>query len=229
MLAVATDGRAAAKPRCAAGTVRWLERWDVAYAGRVLQRSEIYRSPSRGLFMHLEIGDAYGFPTIVPIVAERLDAKCRPTWFRVRVRSYPNGTLGWLRAGTLATSRIRKRIVVDISSHRLFLYKRGRLVLSTPAAVGKPGTPTPTGRFYVTQRFILTNPQGPYGSRALGVSAFSNVLRSWRDGGPIGIHGTNEAFSIGKAVSHGCVRLPDAAMIGLFRQVQLATPVIIRR
>ena len=108
------------------------------------------------------------------------------------------------------------------------MYKRGKLALSTPAAVGKPGTPTPIGRFYITQRFILTNPHGPYGSRALGISAFSDVLRSWRDGGPIGIHGTNEPFSIGKAVSHGCIRLPDAAIVRLFKQVPLATPVIIR-
>ena len=120
------------------------------------------------------------------------------------------------------------RIVVDVSSHKLFLYKRGRLVLSTPVAVGKSSTPTPRGRFYITQRFVLTNPNGPYGARALGISAFSDVLRSWRDGGPVGIHGTNEPFSIGRPVSHGCVRLPEHAMLDVFRQVPLATPVIIR-
>ncbi len=219
----------AAKQRCQSGTVRWLERWDRAYAGRVLRATTVYRSPGSSPFLRLSVADPYGFATTVPIVAERLDARCRPTWFRVRVRVYPNGQLGWLRAGTMATSRIRKRILVDVSSRRLYLYKGNRVLLSTPAAVGKPGTPTPLGHFYVTQRFILTNPSGPYGARALGISAFSDVLRSWRDGGPVGIHGTNEPFSIGRSVSHGCVRLPERAMLQLFSQVPLATPVIIRR
>lgn len=214
---------------CKAGSVRWLERWNHAYAGRLLKPSQVFRRPGAGPFLRLDIGDAYGFRMTVPIVAERLDHACRATWFRVRVAYYPNGTLGWIRAGAVTTSRIHKRIVVDVSQRRLYLYKEGRLVLSTSAAVGKPGTPTPLGRFYITQRFILTNPNGPYGARALGLSAFSNVLRSWRDGGPVGIHGTNEPFSIGRPVSHGCVRLPEQAMVTLFGQVPLATPVVIRR
>jgi hypothetical protein len=213
---------------CTAGTVRWLERWDRAYAGRLLAPATIFRLPGSAPFLRLRVTDSYGFRTTVPIVAERLDRRCRPTWFRVRVSFYPNGTLGWIRAGTMATSRIRTRIIVDLSRQRLILYKSGRVVLSTPVAIGKPSTPTPRGRFYITQRFILTNPDGPYGARALGISAFSNVLRSWRDGGPVGIHGTNEPFSIGRPVSHGCIRLPERAMLELFRQVPLAAPVIIR-
>jgi hypothetical protein len=214
---------------CAAGSVRWLERWNLAYAGRLRKPVSVYRRPGSGAFLELGLSDRYGFATVLPIVAERLDRACRPTWFRVRVSFYPNGTLGWIRAGTVATSRIRRRVVVDVSRRRLFLYVRGRLEFSTPAAVGKSGTPTPLGRFYVTQRFVITSRNGPYGSRALGISAFSNVLRSWREGGPVGIHGTNEPFSIGQPVSHGCVRLPDRAMVDLFARVPLATPVIVRR
>ena len=229
IVATAASGPSALGSRCVAGSVRWLERWDVAYAGRVLRPTELYRAPGGRPLLRINVTDGYGFPTTLPIVAERLAANCRPTWFRVRVRSYPNGQLGWLKAGTVATSRIRKHILVDVSQHRLFLYKRGKLQWSTPAAVGKPGTPTPIGRFFITQRFVMTYPNGPYGSRALGISAFSDVLRSWREGGPIGIHGTNEPFSIGKAVSHGCIRLPDSAIVRLFKQVPLATPVSIRR
>ena len=63
---------------------------------------------------------------------------------------------------------------------------------------------------------------------AIGISAFSNVLRSWRDGGPIGIHGTNETFSIGQPVSHGCIRLPNDVIIRLFAVTPLGTPVVIQ-
>src|SRR5436189_58903 len=75
---------------------------------------------------------------------------------------------------------------------RLYLSKAGRLVLKSAAAIGKPSTPTPLGSFFVTQRFVVSPTTGPYGPRALGISAFSDVLRTWTDGGPIGIHGTNE-------------------------------------
>lgn len=213
---------------CKSGSVRWLERWDTAYAGRLLRPVSVRRAPGGSAFMSLGVSDAYGFSVVLPIVAEKLGRSCKPTWFRVRVAHYPNGTLGWIQAGTVATSRIRRRIVVDVSRHRLYLYQGGKVVLSTPAAVGSPTTPTPLGRFYVTQRFIVTAANSPYGTRALGLSAFSNVLRSWVDGGPVGIHGTNEPFSIGKSVSHGCIRLPERAMLSLFGKVPLATPVVIR-
>lgn len=223
-LSAAAEGRRV----CAAGEIRWLERWDRAYAGRIMKPVTVFRRPGAGPFLRLETTDSYGFRTTVPIVAQRLDSRCRPTWFRVRVRFYPNGTLGWIRAGVMATSRIRTRIVVDLSQRRLFLYKRGRVVLRTSVAVGTGGTPTPRGRFFVNQRFTLTDPDGPFGSHLLGVSAFSDVLRWWREGGPIGIHGTNQRSSIGRAASHGCIRVPARAMPTLFAQVPLATPVVIR-
>ena len=102
--ATAASGPSALGSRCVAGSVRWLERWDVAYAGRVLRPTELYRAPGGRPLLRLNVTDGYGFPTTLPIVAERLAANCRPTWFRVRVRSYPNGQLGWLKAGTMAES-----------------------------------------------------------------------------------------------------------------------------
>jgi lipoprotein-anchoring transpeptidase ErfK/SrfK len=142
---------------------------------------------------------------------------------------FPNGTTGWVRSKDVSTTPLHARILVDVSQHRLYFYKAGRLVLKSPAAIGKPSTPTPLGSFFVTQRFIVSPTTGPYGPRALGISAFSNVLRTWTDGGPIGIHGTNERFSIGQPVSHGCVRLPNDAILRLFGSVPLGTPVLIRR
>jgi lipoprotein-anchoring transpeptidase ErfK/SrfK len=108
------------------------------------------------------------------------------------------------------------------------LLRRGHAVLRTPAAVGAPGTPTPLGRYYANQRLIPSNPGGPFGPAAIGVSAFSDVLTGWAQGGPIGIHGTNEPWSIGRAVSNGCIRVPNAVMRRLFAAVPTGTPVIIR-
>ncbi len=96
-------------------------------------------------------------------------------------------------------------------------------------AIGATGTPTPVGRFYVDERFLLANANGPFGVAALGISAHSDVLQHWVQGGPIALHGTNEPTAIGGAVSHGCVRLTNEAMMRLFKLAPAGTPVLIRR
>ena len=70
---------------------------------------------------------------------------------------------------------------------------------------------------------------GPFGPGAVGISAFSDVLTGWAQGGPIAIHGTNEPWSIGKAVSNGCIRLPNVVLRRVFAQALNGTPVLIRR
>ena len=43
----------------------------------------------------------------------------------------------------------------------------------------------------------------------------------------IRIHGTTEPGSIGRAVSNGCIRMRNEAVISLFDQVPLGTPVYV--
>jgi len=224
--AAGADGRATHAAACRTSS-HWLARWDETFAGRVVRETRLYRRPGRAVVGTLGVADAYGFPTTVSLLERR--TVCGTRWYRIRYTAWPNGAAAWVRSRDLHTTRLHSRIVVDVSRRRLFLLRRGKIVLSTPAAVGKGSTPTPYGSFFVTQKFVVDPPTGPYGPRALGISAFSNILRSWPDGGPIGIHGTNERFSIGKPVSHGCVRLPNAAIVKLFAVVPLGTPVLIRR
>jgi lipoprotein-anchoring transpeptidase ErfK/SrfK len=124
---------------------------------------------------------------------------------------------------------VADRILVDLSGRRLYAFRRGRLRLRTRVAVGAPGTPTPTGRFVVNERWLLDNPNGAFGVAALGISAHSNVLHNWLQRGPIGLHGTNEPWTIGRAASHGCIRLRNAAMRRLFRLAPAGTPVLVKR
>jgi lipoprotein-anchoring transpeptidase ErfK/SrfK len=197
------------------------------YSARVTTATHAFRSPGLGAFLALPVEDPYGFPTTVSVL-DRRQLCGGATWYRVRLAHWPNGTTGWVPASHVATTLLRLRIVVDVSAHRLTLYRAGRVVLNSPAAIGKPSTPTPLGTFFVTQRFVVDPPTGAYGPRALGISAFSNVLRSWQDGGPIGIHGTDETFSIGKPVSHGCIRLPNGFVKKLFAITPLGTPVVVQ-
>jgi lipoprotein-anchoring transpeptidase ErfK/SrfK len=132
-----------------------------------------------------------------------------------------------VRAGALQLQTVATRIAVDVSRRQLTLYRHGTAAWSARVAVGSATTPTPIGRFYVNQRLVPTDPSGPFGPGAIGISAFSNVLTGWTQGGPIAIHGTNEPWSIGRAVSNGCIRLPNDTLRRLFAVAVAGTPVII--
>ncbi|HLF41857.1 MAG TPA: L,D-transpeptidase, partial [Acidimicrobiia bacterium] len=94
--------------------------------------------------------------------------------------------------------------------------------------IGTRDTPTPGGIFYIKELLQPPNPRGAYGPYAFGLSGFSNVLESFAGGdGVIGIHGTNDPTTVGKDVSHGCIRLRNEDLLELVERVPLGTPVAI--
>ena len=221
-------GAGAARSRtCHSGALYPVGTPTAAWAAVVKSHAQVFRQPHRARLATFGKLNQNGYPTTFAIVGAIVNRSCSPSWYRVKVAMRPNGTVGYVRPSAVDVQEVRTRIVVDLSLRRLSLYRRGRLVLETPVAVGSSSTPTPIGRFYVNQRLIPTNPYGAFGPAALGVSAFSNVLTGWAQGGPIGIHGTNEPWSIGRAVSNGCIRVPNATLRRLFAATWGGTPVVI--
>jgi lipoprotein-anchoring transpeptidase ErfK/SrfK len=202
---------------------------NVAVAAIVHSGAVAYRRPGAGAFARFGRLNVNGFPTVFRVLAVVRARDCTARWYRVQLPIKPNGATGYIRASAVGTGPIRSRVVVDLSAKRLTLYRRGRPVLRAPVAVGSAATPTPLGRYYVNQRLIPPDPGGPYGPAAIGISAFSNVLTGWAQGGPIAIHGTNEPWSIGHAVSNGCIRLHNDVLRRLFRVTPAGTPVMIER
>jgi lipoprotein-anchoring transpeptidase ErfK/SrfK len=149
-------------------------------------------------------------------------------WYRIRIPFRPNGSTGWVRANDVGVDRVQGRIVVDLSSHVLRHYRRGDLVSRLDVATGAPATPTPPGRYFVWARVSYDSPGGPYGAYALGLSGFSKVLTDWPGGGRLAIHGTADPTDIGRAVSHGCVRVYNADLLRALREVPIGTPVRFR-
>lgn len=126
-----------------------------------------------------------------------------------------------------------RRIVVNRGARRLYLYKDGQIQKVYGVAVGMPGHSTPGGRWEVISKQYMptwTNPGSawaasmprsigpgwgnPLGIRALGLSA-----------GHILIHGTSNYGSIGRAASHGCIRLRNSDIVDLYQRVDVGVPV----
>jgi lipoprotein-anchoring transpeptidase ErfK/SrfK len=150
-------------------------------------------------------------------------------WLQVLLPVKPNGSTGWIRAGDVALASNPYRIVVNLDKHKLALFDGEQRVLKKSVGIGTEQTPTPKGRYYVTQLFQPPNPGGPYGPYAYALSGFSEVLEKFQGGDAIiGIHGTNRPDLVGKDVSHGCIRLKNPAVKKLAAAVPLGTPVEIK-
>jgi lipoprotein-anchoring transpeptidase ErfK/SrfK len=165
-------------------------------------------------------------PNVVLLLAGRIDEHGR-YWVRVRLPIRPNGSTGWIPRDAVGTIRlVYTRLVIDRSLFTATLYRRGRAIFHTRVGVGKPFWPTPKGEFYIREKLTgFTDPI--YGPLAFGTNARSNVLTDWLNGGFIGIHGTNQPGILPGQVSHGCVRMPNAAILRLARLMPVGTPVTI--
>ena len=214
--------------RCTAGAYQPTASAKLAFAGVADHGAAAYARPGGHVVARFGAVNLNDYPTVFGVLGKIVTRGCQTSWYRVQLPMRPNGATGYVRSWRLTLVPVRTRIVVDISARRLTLYRGGKPSLSSPVAVGAPATPTPTGRFYVNQRLIPSNTSGPFGPGALGISAFSNVLTGWTQGGPVAIHGTNEPWSIGHPVSNGCIRLPNATLSRLWPLAVAGTPVIIR-
>jgi len=151
-------------------------------------------------------------------------------WLRVQLPIWPNGQAGWVSAADLGLSAPSERIVVDLSERRLLRVRDGEVLSSLAVAIGKASTPTPTGRYVIWAKVDTGRPSGPYGSYILGLSGFSEAIHpsDWPGLPRLAIHGTDDPSDAGRAVSSGCVRVPNE-LIRRLRDVPMGTPVLIRR
>ena len=119
----------------------------------------------------------------------------------------------------------KRTIVVSLEDHKLALVEDGKVLKTYDVAVGKASTPSPVGTFTIERRVvnptyhhdgktILPGPGNPVGTRWMGLS-----IRGY------GIHGTNEPKSIGKAASHGCIRMARADLEELYAMVEVGDTV----
>lgn len=165
-----------------------------------------------------------GSPRVLPVVERR------GSWLGVLAEERPNGRVGWIHLDTnVKPARIRSAVQVSLGRRTVTVRRLARVVDLVRVAVGAPATPTPTGRFAVTDRIVSSAPS-IYGCCILALSGHQPYLEpGWTGGNRIAIHSTLETSAIGTAVSHGCVRVDEAGMRRLMATVPLGTVVTIRR
>lgn len=214
--------------RCRPGSVHRMGTARTSYAAVVRKRAIAFRRPGASELERFGPTNVNGVPTVFAVLAKRVDRRCGVSWYRVQLPLKPNGITGWVRPYAVHVVPLTTRIQVDLSARRVTLFIRGKEVLSARAAIGTAATPTPTGRYYVNQRLIPADTSGPFGPGAIGISAFSEVLTGWAQGGPIAIHGTNRPQLLGQAVSNGCIRIRNDKLVTMFRRALAGTPVTVR-
>jgi lipoprotein-anchoring transpeptidase ErfK/SrfK len=215
--ALAPQAQAAAPP-----TVR------LPAAGELLRPQVVVRAAPRANARRVAVVDEFRRDFrkhIVHAVATRRDAKGR-VWHRILLVGRPNGRSGWVQSTHVALQHAPAKIVVERGNKVLRLTVRGREMLRTTVAVGKAGAPTPVGYHYVTSRFVPRN--SFLGVFALELSAYSPTLTDWPGGGVVGIHGTSVPQLLGQNVSHGCIRVSNAAARVLQRLAPVGTAVLVK-
>ena len=223
---VASASSSAASPKHSSRTVSMtnsvVAHWAPVVSGVVARRAP---APGAPAIFPVSTVTGEGTQNIVLILA-RTNAG-GATWYRVLLASLPNSMTGWVPASALGNVyAVRTHLYVDRETFTATLKRDGRTIFTTRIGVGKPYWPTPAGQFYI--RDELTDFNNPfYGPVAFGTSARSTVLTDWPGGGYVGVHGTNEPGILPGAVSHGCIRMRNSAILRLAKLMPVGTPLTV--
>ena len=190
---------------------------------RVLAPTELRRSPGGRAVARLGIRTEFGSRRVLAVTARRAG------WLEVIAPERPNGRRGWIPERRARLDATDVSVHVDRSARRLILRRAGRALRRFPVAVGRPGTPTPTGRFAITDKLHPDRADSPYGCCALALSGHqTRLLPGWPGGDRLAIHATPQEETVGTPVSLGCMRARERDIRRLMRIVPVGAPVFVR-
>jgi lipoprotein-anchoring transpeptidase ErfK/SrfK len=186
-------------------------------------------SASRGV-VSIWTNTGYSNRNAVYPVLEHMTAPNGADWVKVRVMRRPRNAEVWIPGSATRQVWIDSRIVIRLSSRTASVYQGGNLARRMRVVVGAPGTPTPTGEFYVVDRMRLHN-SWARGTWALATSAYSLTLKHFDGGdGVVAMHGRGALTApVGTAASHGCVRFNDGDIDWMAANIPNGTRIQIQR
>ncbi len=168
----------------------------------------------------------FGSHRALGVVASR-----RSRWLAVTEAGIAGNRVVWVdaKAGGIRYARTPLQLEVDLSRRTMTLSRDGTVLRRVSVGVGAYDSPTPTGRFAVTDKLDGRNFSASYGCCILALSAIQpNLPAGWSGGNRVAIHGTLSSSDFGHAISAGCIHARDTDLRFLMRHVPLGTPVVIR-
>jgi L,D-transpeptidase catalytic domain len=166
----------------------------------------------------------FGSRTVLTVLARR------GSWAQVSA-AVLGGRRAWLRIDHHVARRgTRWELTADISARTLTVVHDGRVLHTYRVAVGARSSPTPTGRFQVTDKLRGPRFGASYGCCIMALSTDQpHPPPGWTGMARMAVHGTDSEPTVGDAVSAGCLHAHAAAMRWLMRHVPNGTPVVIAR
>lgn len=162
-----------------------------------------------------------------PLTLRVLRGKPGDQWLEVQLPVRPNGLTGWVPASDYLLTSTRIRAEVDLTKRSVTVFDGPDIIAESAAAIGTSRTPTPLGTFFIAAKRVNPPAERFLGTHALVLSGFSETLATFSGGLPvIAIHGSNNPSQVlGRAVSNGCVRVPNSVIAFMDRHVPLGAPV----
>lgn len=220
------------EPRLAASPVQTIAKTAPAAAPFVpgsivvhVKHSALLRSkPGGHVVARLGPTTSFNSPTVLAVVRRKGD------WYGVIAPEVPDRHIGWISTHTaLGLYKNAFRIDVSLRKRQVVVHEGKHVTARFSIAIGNPGSPTPVGRFAVTDKLLTQGGASPYGCCILATSAHQrSTPQGWGGGDRIAMHATDHPETIGSAVSLGCMRAPENVMRRLVRLVPLGTVVTIR-
>jgi lipoprotein-anchoring transpeptidase ErfK/SrfK len=155
-------------------------------------------------------------------------ATVKSSWLGVRSEFAGNGRIGWIPRSAALLGRDQWSVSASLSRKTFTVSESGRVVKRYTVGIGAVDSPTPTGRFAVSDRLFTGDPAGPYGCCILALTATApHAIPGWTGGNRIAVHATPATETIGQPDSHGCLHVTEAEGRWLIYHVPDGTPVTI--
>lgn len=185
-----------------------------------LKRSSLALRSAPGARVVSQLGaqTSFGSPTRLAVVGSR------GKWLTVISTELPNGVHGYVRRSSVGLARHAYTLEIDLSRRVASVWRWAQKVRHFRVAIGATATPTPVGRFSITDKLRDFMPSA-YGCCVLALSGHQpNLPSTWTGGDRLAIHGGG---GIGSAVSTGCPHARTADLLYMMRLLPLGTHVII--
>jgi L,D-transpeptidase catalytic domain len=183
----------------------------------------LYRNPGGRVRIRLSAKTEWNSPRVLGVVLRRGD------WVAVQAPELGNNEVAWMPANRARLDCVTWSMNADLSRRLLSVRRDGKVVRRFRIAIGRRGSPTPEGRFSVTDKLRVTDPGSPYGCCVLALTGHQTRLpAAWPGGDRLAVHATTELSSIGKPASLGCMRITSAQARWLIKTIPLGAPLFVR-